>query len=162
MSTAIALGDGANDLACVVIPTPGEQLLLPNISVAEIVPWKRLNVPSQRPDWLMGYVGWRGQTIPVLHISQFDERNAGVTGQPRCLVIMNRARNPAAPAFYALAATGLPRMVQLTADDLTSASRELSVAQVMKVNVGTEVATIPDLAFIEEQILQLKQAQTEG
>ncbi len=155
---ALMINDDDTDLSCVVIPTPGEQLLLPNICVAEIVPWRRLKPVADAPEWLLGFVGWRGQTIPVLHFARFAEAPAD-SGQPpqaRCLVVMNRARNAAAPAFYALAAEGLPRMLQLSEDDLSSATAELSTAQVMRVNVGTEVATIPDLAYVEEQVLQLK------
>ncbi|MEM9621101.1 MAG: chemotaxis protein CheW [Pseudomonadota bacterium] len=157
MSNVALLDAGeTEDLSCVMIPTLGEQLLLPNICVAEIVPWRRLKVAEDGPEWLMGYVGWRGQTIPVLHFAQFAGSTAPADGQPRCLVVMNRSRTPSAPAFYALAAEGLPRMLQLAEDDLSSASTELSVAQVMRVNVGTEVATIPDLAYVEEQVLNLR------
>lgn len=154
-NAAIALHDDASDLSCVLIPTPGEQLLLPNICVAEIVPWRRLKPLADGPEWLLGYVGWRGQTIPVIHFAEFNEQPATPATQARCLVVMNRARNASAPAFYAVAAEGLPRMVQLSEDDLSSASDELSVAQIMKVNVGTELATIPDLAFVEQQVLSL-------
>lgn len=159
MSNAALLSAGeADDLSCVLIPTPGEQLLLPNICVAEIVPWRRLKPEPDGPQWLMGYVGWRGQMIAVVHFAGFAEAADVRAAQPRCLVIMNRSRNPAAPAFYALAAEGLPRMLQLADDDLSNASAELSMAQVMQVNVGTEVATIPDLAYVEDMVLKLSQS----
>jgi hypothetical protein len=57
--------------------------------------------------------------------------------------------------FYALAAEGLPRMVQLTADDLANESCKLGVAEQVVVKVGTETAVIPNLDLIETQVAKL-------
>lgn len=143
-----------DELSCVVIPTPGESVLLPNVCVAEIVPWRRIKPIDETPAWCMGVTGWRGQTIPVVHFSGFANEDA----QPksaRCMVVMNRARNASAPPFYALAADGLPRMLQLADDDLRNESAELGPAEVMRVAAGTEIAVIPDLAYIESCVFDL-------
>ncbi len=159
MSTAVAVADETNELSCVLIPTHGAQLLLPNVSIAEIVPWRRIKTMPEGTAWCMGFVGWRGQNVPVVHYAGFDaDIHAGKETPPssaRCLVVMNRARNPSGPAFYALAAIGLPRMLQLLEDDLQNLDASLGLADVMQVQVGTEAAIIPNLAYIEDCLAQL-------
>ena len=135
-------------------------MLLPNICVAEIIPWRRIKPVGNGPVWLLGRVGWRGISIPVVQYILLQGNVPPLNAQPRCLVVMNRSRNPSAPAFYALAATGLPRMLQLSDDDVVNETAELGEADIMRVRVGTELATIPDLAYIESKIQGLK-ADTE-
>ena len=152
--------DNLNDpeeLSCVVIPAPGESVLLPNVCVAEIVPWRRIKPLKGAPAWCMGVTGWRGQTIPVVHFAGFADANGTPPKAARCMVVMNRARNASAPPFYALAAEGLPRMLQLLEDDLKNDASDLGPAEVMRVAAGTEHAVIPDLAYIEAQVQELVQ-----
>lgn len=156
-SVANVVVEQASELTCVLIPTQPEPLLLPNICVAEIVPWRRISQSKELPAWCLGHLGWRGQTIPVVHFAAFDHPEQGKPGGARCLVVMNRSRHAAGPSFYALLASGLPRMVQLLEDDLSNEPSGLGDADIMKVKVGTEVATIPNLAFIEEQLFSLNQ-----
>ena len=54
------------ELSCVMLPLNGIQLLLPNVCVAEIVPWRRVKVLEDAPDWCLGLLGWRGESIPVV------------------------------------------------------------------------------------------------
>ncbi len=162
MNTAEVVANDPNELSCVMIPTHHVQLLLPNVCVAEIMPWRRIKTLSDAPAWCMGLVGWRGQTVPVVHFASFADPSNKAPAAARCLVVMNRSRTSRGPAFYALAAVGLPRMVQLVADDLQNAEAELNVADVMQVHVGTEQATIPNLAFIEEQLADLMSKAVAG
>ena len=155
MNSAVAVSDESNELTCVLIPTPGPQLLLPNVSIAEIVPWRRIKLLDDGPAWCMGHVGWRGQNVPVVHYPGFDDSPDAPPRSARCLVVMNRARNQAGPAFYALTAIGLPRMLQLAPEDLHNLDVELGIADVMQVRVGTEAATIPNLGFIEDRLAEL-------
>ena len=119
LSNAVGTQDtDMQELSCVLIPVHGERLLLPNVCVAEIVPWRRFKILEKGPTWCVGYVGWRGHTIPVVHFAGFGDDGEPWRQSSRCLVIMNRSRNPSAPAFYAIAAEGLPRMMQLDSEDL--------------------------------------------
>ena len=86
----------------------------------------------------------------MVHYPGFEQACDDAPKSARCLVIMNRARNPAGPAFYALATVGLPRMLQLVEGDVRNLEAELGIADVMQVQVGTEAAIIPNLGYIEE------------
>ena len=155
MRAAVALTSENEELTCVMIPISGARLLLPNVSVAEIVPSRRTKTLEQGPSWCIGFVGWRGRTVPVVNYPGFaldgDEHSAA----PRCMVIMNRAHSVQGPPFYALAAEGLPRMLQLADGDVDTADGALGPADVMHVSVGTETAIIPNLGYIEERLVEL-------
>ena len=106
-------------------------------------------------------LGWRGETVPVI---QFETLNGGesrsVGGRGRCLLIMNRARRSNGRAFMVLASVGVPRIVHLTDDDLQNQAVKLGPAEVAALQVGTEIAVVPNLSFIEEQLATLRSALT--
>lgn len=148
---AVAIND-STELACVLIPLGTTQLLLPNVSIAEIIPWRRLKAWEASPDWCIGLVGWRGEAVPVLEFEALGNSVEARAERGRCLVIMNRARSSVGRPFYALVSTGLPRLVHLTAADMESHPIQLGDAEVASVLVGTEPAIVPNLSFIEERL----------
>ena len=154
MAAALSVDD-AKELACVMIPLADTHLLLPNVTIAEILPWRRIKPLPNGPKWCLGLLGWRGETVPVI---QFEAMNGGSltdASRSRCLLIMNRARRANGRAFYGLASTGLPRIVHLSDDDLDNRAVRLGPAEVAALNVGTEPAVVPNLSFIEEQLSML-------
>jgi len=153
---AVAAGD-AKDLACVMIPLLGTYLLLPSVTVAEIVPWRRVRRQPEMPPWCLGILGWRGEAVPVLQfevLNGHSEKLAQKSG--RCLVIMNRTRRATGRAFYALVAAGLPRIVHLSDGDVQNAPIRLGPAEMATVRIGTEGAIVPNLSFLEDQVASVK------
>ena len=144
------------EVSCVVIPTGATTLLLPNICVAEILPWRRIKPVSDGPDWCLGVLGWRGESVPVVSFDRFNGDSRG-PGSGRCLVVMNRARSSDSRAFYALMTAGLPRMVQLAPDDIAGQpSGQPNHAEAMRARVGAEDIVVPNLTKLEEAITTLK------
>ena len=152
----------SNELACVMIPLVTTQLLLPNVSVAEIIPWRRLKTWDDAPSWCAGLLGWRGEAVPVLDFDALSSAGGQDAGRGRCLLVMNRARSSVGRPFYALAAAGLPRLVHLRAEDMESHSVQLGPTEVASVRVGTELAVVPNLSFIEEQLAGLPEFRLRG
>ncbi len=153
MSAVVA--EDLTELSCVLIPLQQTQLLLPNVSVAEILPWRRVKVVDGAPPWCLGLLGWRGESIPVIRYelmngAENSERRAG-----RCMIVMNRARSASGLPFYAIAAEGLPRMLQLDGEDVSNQKVRLGPAESVAVKVGTEAAVIPNLEFIETAVSRL-------
>ncbi len=152
MTAAVAVARDGEELACVLIPLQGTQLLLPSVCVAEILPWRRVKPLENAPDWCLGLLGWRGEAVPVVRFEWLNQRDLGATASARCLVVMNRTGAGATLPFYALATDGLPRLVQLADGDLEDSECDLGPAESRAVRLGTETAVIPDLEFIEERL----------
>lgn len=150
-----AVVEELSELSCVLIPMEGTHLLLPNVCVAEILPWRRVKALGDTPPWCLGLLGWRGEMVPVVRFENLNGHPGPARKTGRCMVVMNRARNAQGLPFYALAAEGLPRMVQLAADDLTSEPCRLGAAESVVVKVGTETAVIPNLDVIERAVAKL-------
>ena len=152
---AARVAKDANELSCVVIPLESTQLLLPNVCVAEILPWRRVKMLSETPPWCLGLLGWRGEMVPVVRFETLNGKPGPARKSGRCMVVMNRARNAKGLPFYALAAEGLPRLVQLTAEDLSNEPCRLGPAESVVVKLGTETAVIPNLNVIETAVAKL-------
>ncbi len=151
---AAVLKSENRELPCVLIPIGQTHLLLPNVSVAEILPWRRIKSWPEAPAWCLGLFGWRGETVPVIRFETLNGQQS-VPTSGRALLIMNRARHKTGRAFYGLAADGLPRLIHVSSDDLETQSATLQPAEVAGIRVGSEMALIPNLSYIEEQLSYL-------
>jgi chemosensory pili system protein ChpC len=155
---AAVVATDVSEIACVMIPISGTHLLLPSVTVAEIVPWRRVRRDAEMPAWCLGALGWRGEIVPVVQFEVLNGSTAQANGRSgRCLVIMNRTRRANGRPFYALAAAGLPRIVHLTDEDVKNAPVKLGRAETASVRIGTENAVVPNLSVLEDQIATLKQ-----
>jgi chemosensory pili system protein ChpC len=155
MTTAAQVAQEHSELTCVLIPLRGGQLLLPSVCIAEIMPWRRIKVLEGLPDWCLGLLGWRGETVPVVRFERLNQPRAEGPAPGRCLVVMNRTGGNGVP-FYAMASEGLPRLVQLSEGDLNEQDDRLGRAEARIVKLGAETASIPNLHFLEEQVAGLR------
>lgn len=147
------------EITCVMIPLQETNLLLPNICVAEILPWRRVGSLEDAPKWCLGVLEWRGEVIPVVRFERMGNASIDDAEEGRCLIVMNRSRTVEGLPFYALAAEGLPRIVQLTAEDMSNVPTKLGVADTMALRVGSEPAIIPNLQYLEVQVANLMRDQ---
>ena len=145
-----------SELSCVLIPLQGTQLLLPNISVAEILSWRRVKLLKDAPVWCLGLLGWRGEAIPVVRFEALNDDAETERKTGRCIVVMNRAHCAQGLPFYAIAANSMPRMVQLTASDIRGTPGESGPAELVTVHLGAETAVVPNLEYIESAIAGLQ------
>lgn len=144
------------DINCVVLPIGQLGLLVPSVCVAEVLPWRRIRDVGNSPDWLLGVMTWRGDSIPVL---RFETLNGSVDEPSReceCVAVMNRCRSAHGQAFYAVATDGLPRMVQVGEEDVFPEQTHLGVAESAAIKLGTEQLRIPNLGYLEDQLMTLR------
>jgi chemosensory pili system protein ChpC len=153
--TAAGVVKERSDVSCVLMPLNGGQLLLPSVCIAEITPWRRIKPLDGAPAWCIGVLGWRGEVVPVIRFERLNQSRAKCPARGRCLVVMNRIGADGKAAFYALALEGLPRLVQLSEDDLDHHDGRLGRAEARTVRIGTETAAIPNLGFLEQQVASL-------
>ena len=58
--------DSLEQMKCVLLTTNVDKIVLPNAAIAEIVPVRNLINVANKPGWLLGYLDWRGQSIPLV------------------------------------------------------------------------------------------------
>lgn len=145
----------ADEVACVIFPLAGRQMLVPSVCIAEVLPWQRPRVLADAPRWCAGEVDWHGTWIPVVDIDALDAARAPEAVAGRCLVVLNRTTPGAGRSFYALFTSGIPRLVKIAGDDVAAEASPAGSTELLRLRVGTEDLVIPDLGAVERHLGEL-------
>lgn len=153
--------DAASAIRSLLIPLDGQYMLVPNSAVAEILTYRETRPVPGAPDWFVGMLSWRNQTIPVI---SFEAIAGGVapTANPRTrIAVFNTVgANPAYLRFYAVLTQGFPSLINIDKASIAPLGGDESVAEgvAAKVLVAGRPASIPDLDRIEARLVDRQQA----
>lgn len=146
------------EIACVLVTLHDRQLLLPNVTVAEVVRMQRIQAVGNAPEWLLGMTSWRGKIVPVLSpehvLAERDDPEPPVRSPSCSLLVMNRSRPIEGVEFYVMLARAMPRMLWVAAEDLQVVDGPLAAAEAAKLRLGQDEVTVPRLAYFEELVVQ--------
>ncbi|WP_158885891.1 chemotaxis protein CheW [Rhodanobacter sp. L36] len=145
------------EIRCVLVPVGNLRLLLPNATIAEVVTQSTPEPVANAPDWLLGRISWRGWRVPLVSFTQLAGTEAGDTDlSVRVAVLKALGGNPAMP-FIAVLTQGFPRLATLNAELIipTHDGTPLPAGVRAQVLVRDDVAMIPDLEWIETELLDL-------
>jgi chemosensory pili system protein ChpC len=145
------MNDNSQTLSCVMIPMIGRQLLLPNVTIAEVVDYAGTDAGTDGPEWLVGYLDWRGLKLPII---SYDAANGGAApvsrdGRGRIIVLNTIGDQHRELPFVALITQGIPSQSRLAEDQIRKLDGETGLADLMEVEVDGENAWIPNLEYIE-------------
>jgi len=150
------------DLSCLLLPLGSLSLLVPSACVVEVLPWRRVRAIPDMPTWLLGVTGWRGDSIPVL---RFEPLNGAVDAFPArgsCVAVMNRCQSSTGQPFYGIATDSLPRMVQVSPEDVDAQQTHAGIAEMAVAKMGNEQVRVPNLGYIEDQLSMLAKQSRES
>jgi len=141
----------SGELRGVLVPMPDTYLLLPNAAVAEVVNYQSAQPIANAPNWLKGYVGWRGEIIPLLSVESLLERFESSPGPRARILVCNSLGKSSKMSYYGILSQALPRMIRLTAENLAPSGNGSAMPWVLEqVSVAGTEALIPDLDAIEQ------------
>ena len=123
MSQAVATQNSAAGLTGLLVPLADRTLLLPNVAVAELIPYRAPQVSEGTPDWFLGQVAWRDLRLPLLSFEAASGAQAPVASGARVAVINALGGRPKVK-FIALLVQGIPRSLKV-GSDLPAADVEL-------------------------------------
>lgn len=142
-----------DSIRTLIIPLQGRNLLLPNVAVAEVVPYMRPRPVADAPAWLLGSINWRGLNIPLVsYDGLYGSEVAGGIGQAR-IAVLNTVQPDSGLPFYALVTTGIPQLKRVNTEQLQEQA-ERGAGALSQVQVGDVQALIPDLAALESAVAQ--------
>ncbi|MFB2763948.1 MULTISPECIES: chemotaxis protein CheW [Marinobacter] len=147
--------ENSQSLSCVMIPVSDRQLLLPNVSIAEVVDFNSTDAGASTPEWLVGFLDWRGLTLPVI---SYDAANGGILTVPgdnrgRIIVLNTIGDGHQQAPFMALVTQGIPSQARLVEEQVRKLDGEAGPADLMQVEVDGEAAWIPNLEYLESLAL---------
>ncbi|MDE3737098.1 chemotaxis protein CheW [Pseudomonas resinovorans] len=150
MSQAVTTQNSTASLTGLLLPLSDRTLLVPNVALAELIPYRAPQSTSGLPAWLLGQVAWRDLRLPLL---SFEGAAGGEVkvGSGARVAVLNALGGRPHVKFIALLLQGIPRSLKLEAD-LRRANAPLSVLELDAVQLGTDVVKIPDLVALEQML----------
>lgn len=146
------LGATTGTIACLLAPIAGRQLLLPNVTVAEVVPAEELlAAPAGAPEWHQGFIVWRGMNVPVV---AFEGLNGEASGREyqRVAILSSIGGNSQLP-YYGIGVQGIPRLAKVKIAELEDLEgAPVGPVEFLQVRYAGELAVIPDLDAIESRL----------
>lgn len=140
-------------VAGLLIPMVGRPMILPNVAVAEIVPWKRpTRKDNTAPGWLLGRVEWRGLQVPLISLELMNNIELDDAQHGSRIAVVNGVGKTKLP-FYAISIQGIPRLLRVYPEDITQEEQlpdKPALAWQMAVN--GERMVVPDLDYVESQL----------
>ncbi len=145
-------------LPCLLIPVQEGRLILPNVTVAELITYQEPDAAQDLPDWFLGRIEWRGTMIPVISYDEFCGKKSRVQGQNMRIAVVNAPNGDSGSLrFFGLVVQGIPSLIKLEAPAIKeNLNSVLQKGQKMSVTLETGYAVIPDLDMIEQAILAVQ------
>ncbi|WP_028292360.1 chemotaxis protein CheW [Oceanobacter kriegii] len=155
MSQTPAKIEHAGQVDCLMVPLNDRQLLLPNVTVAEIIPFSQLMTTNSSVDWILGSLQWRGVQIPVVCYEMLNGLTAPRPSPNARFAVINGVGNHADMPFYAMLVQGIPKLKKVDEKNIQEVDSMLPKGNMdrMSVSVEGEAAFIPDLDALEAQML---------
>lgn len=143
------MADMAGGVRSMWIPLRGVNMLLPSVSVAEVNNYQMPKELPDTPEWLLGTITWRDQTVPVISLEVLCGENMPANLVYSRIMIVNSIRPESPVRFYAIVAAGLPRLIRF--DEGAATDMEISTLDALqcRITVNHETAVIPDLDYIQ-------------
>jgi chemosensory pili system protein ChpC len=147
------------EIRCVLVPVGNLRLLLPNATVAEVITLATPEPVPGAPEWLIGRISWRGWRVPLVSFTKLAGAQEGDADlSVRVAVLKALGDNPELP-FVAVLTQGFPRLTTLNSELIipTHDGKALPRGVKAQVLVRDDVAVIPDLEGIENEVYELLQ-----
>ena len=140
-----------SQLTGLLLPLADRHLILPNVAVAELIGYQPAAIDLDSPPWYLGSVAWRNRQIPLLSFESACGQKI-VIGERARIVILNALGGRPELKFIALLVQGIPRSYKLDSQ-LSYVDVPLCSLEKAAVQVGEQVAKVPDLLALEELLV---------
>ncbi|QLC72791.1 chemotaxis protein CheW [Pseudomonas sp. LPB0260] len=150
MSQAVATQNSASSLTALQVPLADRTLLLPNVALAELIPYRAPQVSAGMPAWFLGQIAWRDLRLPLLSFEAASDGQVQVGSSCRVAVINALGGRPKVK-FLALLVQGIPRSIKVDGE-LARADEALAPLELDAVAWGEDTLKIPDLIALEQKL----------
>lgn len=143
-----------DQIKCVVLKVNGGELLMPNASVAEIVPIRNIINVANKPDWMLGYLDWRGNSVPLVAFETLGgvRMPSLATGNVKAAVLFSIGEDKSFP-YVSILMQDSPSVLNIKESDLIPNKNEISHPAISdKVVVDEKDFSIMDIEKLEKII----------
>lgn len=143
-------------LSTLLLPVSDRLLVLPNVTVAEIIPFREPMPGDDVPTWFLGYFEWRSSRVPLISFEAINDEPFAGRGRNRRIAVLNNVTGDTNMPFCGLLTDGLPRLLRLAAEDIVDDSDTApGPAELARVYINGERASVPNVGWIQQQVMRL-------
>lgn len=146
----VASQNTVESLTGLVLPMTDRLLLVPNVALAELIPYRAPQASTGQSSWFLGRLAWRDLHLPLLSFEAASGGQAQVGAGAR-VAVLNALGGRDEVKFIALVLQGIPRSMKIGVD-VPRADVELAPLELDAVQIGSEVLRIPDLVMLEQKL----------
>ncbi|MCQ4247316.1 chemotaxis protein [Stutzerimonas decontaminans] len=147
----MVVSQDAESLTGLLMPLADRMLLMPNVAVAELIPYRAPQTAQGMPAWFLGQVQWRDLSLPLLSFEAACSGQAQPVGNAARVAVLNAVGGRDHVKFIALLVQGIPHSIKVDAS-LARADVALAPLELDAVNLGDVQARIPDLIGLEQKL----------
>ena len=113
------MSEQPEQIRCVLLKVNENVLMLPNSALVEIVPVRNIINVANKPRWMLGYLDWRGNSVPLVAFETMDgvRMPSLANADVRAAVVYAIGDDKKIP-FMAFLVQGVPQVVNVTADEI--------------------------------------------
>jgi len=142
------------DIRTILAPLTDDYVMLPNISVGEILTFVSPEPFKQGPPWLMGEIAWRGWQVPVINYERLLKDNGvtSISSKTRIMIVKTLGESTQVN-YIGLVIQGLPRLKKVSATTLVENEIEdLPDTVFSKITIDDLQAIIPELGDLTRTV----------
>lgn len=144
----------ADQIKCTLLTINEDKLLLPNAAIAEIVSIRNIINVANKPPWMLGYLDWRGNSVPLVSFETLGgvRMPSLASGEVKAAVLYSYSEDKNF-LFTSILVQGEPKILDLMPSDIMSVDQEIIHPAIeQRVTVGEEDAGIIDMEKLEQLI----------
>ena len=145
------MSEFAEQIKCVLLTVNEDHVILPNSAIAEIVPIRNIINVANKPGWMLGYLDWRGNSVPLVSFEALGgvRMPSLASGEVKAAVVYSISGDKDFP-FMSFLVQGAPQVLNIMATDIIQNKEEIHHPAIeQKVMVKGEMASILDLEKLE-------------
>ena len=148
------MSEQPEQIRCVLLKVNENVLMLPNSALVEIVPVRNIINVANKPRWMLGYLDWRGNSVPLVAFETMDGVRMPSLANPdvRAAVVYAIGDDKKIP-FMAFLVQGVPQVVNVAADEIeVDAETVTHPAVAQKILLKGTQASVVEMAMLEGMI----------
>ncbi len=155
MNSPAVTDNSTNEIPSLLIPMAGHKLVLPTVSVAEMIayqpPQSDSSLPGDNtPHWYLGNLLWRGILVPMMSYEALNGESIAPIQAESQVLILNSTGVNSQIQFLCIPTQGIPRLSRVAVNEISENDQvERKEFDQMQVFVAGEQAVIPDVSRLE-------------
>ena len=141
------------NLAVMLLPLQTDNLLLPDVMIAEICEPGRIEVKAESPEWFVGQIQWRGQTVPLISFEAMNGAMAIAADLVQYVAVVESTLGHGHLPYYAVVISGRPTILDVSDDQIRPyEGRPRGRAEAISVILDQKTAGIPNVDWVEQHL----------